>query len=93
MEKRLRLSVSKSNRYIYVQLIDDQKGVTLASASTLKAEKGKKRLDQAFIVGEELAKKAVASGIKKVWFDRGKFRYHGRIKALADGARKGGLIF
>jgi len=80
-KKRLRLSVFRSNKYIYGQIIDDEKGETLAAAF------GK----EPFKVGEELAKKALKSGIKKVWLDRKHYRYHGRVKALAEGARKGGL--
>jgi len=82
---RKRLTVSKSNKYIYAQIVDDTKGETLASAKGLKNEAPK--------VGEEIAKKAIAKKVKKVVFDRGDLRYHGHIKALADGARKGGLEF
>ena len=82
-KKRLRLSVFRSHKYIYAQIIDDQQGVTLAAA------KGK----ESFKAGEELAKRAVKKGVKKVWFDRRKYKYHGRVKALAEGARKGGLEF
>lgn len=93
---RARLSVFRSNRYIYAQVIDDQKNVTLISESDLKsggkAEKAANK-DSAYLVGENLAKKAVKKGIKKVVFDRSGYKYHGRIKALADGARKGGLDF
>lgn len=90
----IRLSVFKSNVHIYGQIIDDAKGVTLAAMSDLglKGKKGKKT-EIAFAVGEELAKKAVAKKIKKVVFDRNGFAYHGRVKALAEGARKGGLVF
>ncbi len=89
---RPRLSVFKSGVHIYAQLIDDDKQKTLASASDLKMKNGKK-VETAEKVGEELAKKAVALKIKKATFDRNGFAYHGRIKALADGARKGGLEF
>lgn len=82
-EKRPRLSVFKSNKYIYAQLINDEKGVTLAEAHGLK--------NKAEQIGEELAKSA--SGKKKVTFDRNGFKYHGKVKALAEGARKGGLEF
>lgn len=80
-----RVSVFKSNKYVYAQVIDDEKRVTLASA---KGDKNK-----AEAVGEELAKRAVAKKVKKIVFDRNGFSYHGRIKSLADGARKGGLNF
>ena len=91
-----RLAVFRSNTGIYAQLIDDVKGVTLASASTkdkgVAAQKGKK-VDQSKVVGQEIAKKAVALGVKEIIFDRGGYLYHGRVKALADGAREGGLKF
>ncbi len=98
---RPRLSVFKSGMHIYAQLIDDGKQVTLASASDLKLKGSEgskkdqkiKRTEIAQKVGEELAKKAIAAKIKKVTFDRNGFAYHGRIKALAEGARKGGLEF
>lgn len=80
---RPRLSVFRSNKFIYAQVIDDTKGVTLAAA------KG----NDPSLVGEEIAKKLVAKKVKKVVFDKGSYKYHGGIKALADGARKGGLNF
>lgn len=86
-----RLAVFRSNQYMYAQLIDDTKGVTIASASDQKA-KGTK-MDGAIATGTELAKLASAKGIKTVVFDRGGFRYAGRIKALADAARSAGLVF
>ena len=89
---RPRLSVYKSNIHIYGQLVDDDKQVTLAATSDLKVKTGKKT-EKAEKVGEELAKLAIAKKIKKVTFDRNGFRYHGRVKALAEGARKGGLDF
>lgn len=89
---RPRLSVFKSGIHIYGQLIDDEKGKTLAAMSDLKIKEGKKT-DKAAKVGEDLAKKAIAKKIKKVTFDRNGFKYHGRVKALAEGARKGGLEF
>ena len=89
---RPRLSVYKSTVHIYGQLIDDDKQVTLAAMSDLKVKTGKK-VEKAEKVGEELAKLALAKKIKKVTFDRNGFRYHGRVKALAEGARKGGLEF
>jgi large subunit ribosomal protein L18 len=93
---RPRLTVFRSNSEIYAQLIDDVSGKTLiASSSTEKAtakEKGSK-IEKAKSVGTAIAKKAVEKGIKEVVFDRNGFLYHGRIKALADGAREGGLKF
>lgn len=90
---RLRLTVFRSARHIYAQVIDDTRGVTLAEAnSKVLAPKGNK-VDQAKAVGAALAERALAAGVSKVVFDRGPFRYHGRVKALADGAREGGLAF
>lgn len=93
--KRPRLSVFRSNTHIYGQLIDDEKAVTLASFSDLGlAKAGKmKKTQVAEEVGAGLAKKGIAKKIKKVVFDRNGFFYHGRVKALAEGARKGGLDF
>ena len=91
-----RLSVFRSNADIYAQLIDDQTGTTLASASSrqkdILAQKVAKS-EKSKMVGEQIAKKAVELGIKKVVFDRGGYIYHGRVKAVADGAREGGLDF
>lgn len=89
-----RLSVFRSNKAIYAQLIDDISGQTIASASSqdLKTVKGTK-VEISKTVGQKLAEKAVSSGIKDVVFDRGGYLYHGRIKALAEGAREGGLNF
>ncbi len=87
-----RLSVYKSNRALYAQIIDDDKGVTLASVTTQDL-KGKGLVEKAKAAGAELAKRAGEKGIKKVVFDRGGFIYTGRVKALADGAREGGLQF
>jgi large subunit ribosomal protein L18 len=89
---RPRLSVYKSSVHIYGQLIDDVAQKTLVGTSDLKIKTGKK-VEKAEQVGEELAKLALAKKIKKVTFDRNGFRYHGRVKALAEGARKGGLEF
>lgn len=91
----LRLSVFRSNKRIYAQIINDQKGVTLVSASDydLPNENKVGKTARAAKIGEILAKKAKKLKLKKVVFDRGKFAYHGRIKALADAARKGGLEF
>ena len=88
-----RLSVYKSNKEIYAQLIDDQEGKTLASASsrTLNAKGTKTEISAA--VGKAIAEKAIAAGIESVVFDRNGFVYHGRVKAVADGAREGGLKF
>jgi large subunit ribosomal protein L18 len=87
-----RLAVFRSNRFVIAQLIDDEQGVTLAAASDLKAGKGTK-VERAKEVGIALAKAAEAKKITKVVFDRGGFLYAGRVKALADGAREGGLAF
>jgi large subunit ribosomal protein L18 len=90
---RLRLSVYKSNTNIYAQIIDDVKGITLLASSSIKMEDGQKQTDRAAEVGKQLAEKAVAASLKNVWFDRGKYKFTGRIKALADAARAGGLEF
>ncbi|MBM3281359.1 MAG: 50S ribosomal protein L18 [Candidatus Harrisonbacteria bacterium] len=86
-----RLSVFRSNKYTYAQLIDDSKGITLISGNT-KTEKGKKS-ERALTLGKNLAEKAKKSGIEAVIFDKGSYKYHGRIKSIADGAREGGLKF
>ena len=96
VSKRNRLSVFRSNTHIYAQLIDDIKGVTLASSSsTEKSIKDQKlsKKNTAEIVGKEIAKKIISIGIKDVFFDRGKYKYHGLIKILADSARSEGLNF
>jgi large subunit ribosomal protein L18 len=93
---RPRLSVHRTNKQIYAQIIDDIKGVTLASASSMDKDagiKGGHSVDAASKVGKLIAERAVKAGVKKVQFDRGGFIYHGRIKAIADGAREGGLEF
>jgi large subunit ribosomal protein L18 len=95
---RPRLNVFRSMKEIYAQVIDDIAGNTLVSASTVDQElreqlKGQKRLDQARLVGIALAERAMAKGITEVAFDRGGYKYIGRVKALADGAREGGLKF
>ncbi len=87
-----RLSVYKSNKYISVQLIDDDKAQTLASVHSREV-KGKNMMEKAMLVGESIAEKAKAKKIKEVVFDRGGFIYTGNVKAVADGARKGGLKF
>ena len=93
---RPRMSVFRSNRDIYVQLIDDLAGHTLASASSAIAEIRDQKItksEKAAIVGKNIAEKALAAGINKVVFDRNGYLYHGRIKSLADAAREGGLMF
>ncbi len=92
-EQRPRLSVFKANRHIYSQLIDDATGKTLVSASSQEIKSKGKKSDLAKEVGKLTASKALAKKIKTVKFDRGGFAYHGRIKALAEGAREGGLEF
>ena len=93
--ERPRLSVYRSNKQIYVQVIDDVNGVTIASASSAAKEfdvKGKKT-DIAKEVGKAIGAKVAQAGIKAVVFDRGGYLYHGRVKALAEGSREGGLVF
>ncbi len=91
---RPRLSVFRSLRHIYVQVIDDRKGVTLAASSDKVVDtKGKKPVEIASLVGADVAKKAVSAGITEVVFDRGSYRYHGRVQALAEAAREHGLQF
>ena len=93
--QRPRMSIFRSNREIYCQLIDDLTGTTLVSASSreLTGIEGKNKTDQASEVGKLLAKKATDKNIEMVTFDRAGYLYHGRVKALADGAREGGLKF
>lgn len=96
--ERPRLCVFKSNRYIYAQIIDDDKGHTLCAASTLEKEikeklQSTKDKNAAALVGKVIAERALAKGIKKVVFDRGGYKYHGRVKELADAARQAGLEF
>ena len=89
-----RISVFRSNISIYAQMIDDDRGKTVCEASTLSKEitkKGKKKSEQAFEVGKLIARRALEKGIKEAVFDRNGYRYHGRVKSLADGAREGGL--
>ena len=95
---RPRLSVFRSLSEIYAQLIDDQAGSTLVSASSIDPDlrermKGLKKVEQAKLVGQAVAERAKGKGIKAVVFDRGGFKYTGRVKSLADGAREGGLDF
>jgi large subunit ribosomal protein L18 len=94
---RARLSVFRSGRHIYAQVIKDDDGKTVASASTLdkdlKAKVKNASKDAAILVGKLLAERAVQAGVKEVVFDRGSYMYHGRVKALADAAREAGLSF
>jgi large subunit ribosomal protein L18 len=93
---RARLSVHRSSKHIYAQVIDDLKGATVAAASSLEKDMRAKtgaNIDAAKAVGKLVAQRAVEKGVKDVVFDRGGYRYHGRIKALADAAREGGLKF
>ena len=92
---RPRLSVFRSNKQIYAQVIDDINGVTLVSAASLKVEDAQKvsKLEQAKLIGKEIAEKATKAGIAEVVFDRNGYLYHGRIKSLAEALRKNGLNF
>ena len=93
---RLRLSVHRSSKNISAQLIDDVKGVTIASASTLEKDLGligKNNVEAAAKIGAAIAERAKKAGVEDVYFDRGGFLFHGKIKALADAAREGGLKF
>ena len=95
---RPRLSVFRSSKQIYAQIIDDEKGETLASASSIEKSnrdslKTGANIEAAKVVGKLIAERAAAKGVKEVVFDRGAYMYHGRVKALADGAREGGLQF
>jgi len=96
--ERPRLNVFRSVEHIYVQVIDDMAGKTLASASTLEGEvksqlDGKTKVQAAKLVGQLVAERAKKAGIKQVVFDRGGYQYHGRVQAVADGAREAGLDF
>jgi large subunit ribosomal protein L18 len=95
--ERPRLAVFRSNRYLYAQIVDDAKGHTVAAASTQEEEfrnkKLKNNLEGAKTLGEMMAKRALAKGVKAVVFDRGGYLYHGRIKSFADAAREAGLKF
>lgn len=93
---RPRLSVFRSSQNIYAQVIDDVKGATLASASTVEPDlglKGKRNVDAASKVGKLIAERAKQAGVEEVFFDRGPYLFHGRVKALADAAREAGLKF
>lgn len=96
--ERPRLSIFKSNKHVYLQLINDRENVTITSVSTKSSDlqkdlDGKAGVESAKIVGDALAKAALDHGIKKVVFDRSGYKYHGIVKAAADGAREGGLDF
>lgn len=96
--KRPRLTVFRSNTHIYAQIIDDNKGITIISFNDVGMKLGTKDksltgVQMAEKVGEEIGKRALKKGIAQVVFDRGEYKYHGRVKSLADGARKGGLKF
>ena len=95
--ERPRLSVFRSAKHIYAQLVDDQSGMTIAAASSREAPtpagEGSRKIGQSSAVGRRLAERAKEKGIARACFDRGGYRYHGRIKALADGARSAGLEF
>jgi large subunit ribosomal protein L18 len=96
LPERPRLSVFRSNRHIYAQIIDDVTGITLVSASTMEKDlgvAGKNKSDVAMEVGRVLAERARQKGVEKVVFERGGNLYHGRVKALAEGAREKGLVF
>ena len=88
-----RLNIYRSNKGLFIQLIDDKAGVTLASVSDKEIKKSKDKTDAAKEAGKLIAEKAKKASTKKVIFDRGGFKYHGRVKAVADGAREGGLEF
>jgi large subunit ribosomal protein L18 len=97
-QERPRLNVFRSLENIYAQVINDETGHTLVSASTVDREiakqvEGKSKIESAKVVGQVLAERAKAAGVEQVVFDRGGYRYHGRIAALAEGARAGGLEF
>ena len=96
--ERPRLSVYRSLNHVYAQVIDDSQGVTIASASSLENAiksqmDSKRKVDVAELVGSLVGERAKEKGVNQVVFDRGGYRYHGRVKALADAARKGGLVF
>ena len=96
--ERPRLSVFRSSKQIYAQIIDDEKGVTIVAASSMEKDqraalKTGANIEAAKVVGKLIAERASAKGVKQVVFDRGAYMYHGRVKALAEGAREGGLEF
>ena len=96
--ERLRLNVFRSSAHIYAQVIDDTKGITVAAASSIDTDlreqlTGQKKMDKSAAVGKLVAERAQAKGVTRVVFDRGGYRYHGRIKAVAEAAREAGLDF
>ena len=97
VSSRKRLSVFRSNNHLYAQIINDEQGTTLACASTLEKsfqnKKNKNKKELAEDLGKEIAKRSIKNGIKEVSFDKGKYKYHGIIKILAEAARAGGLDF
>ena len=97
ISSRKRLSIFKSNNHLYVQIINDEEGITLASASTLEKTFKNKKFDNkkkiAEEMGKEIAKRSLEKGVKLVAFDKGRYKYHGIIKILADSARSAGLEF
>ena len=97
ISSRKRLTVFRSNNHLYAQIINDEKGITLASVSSLeksfKNRKNKSRKELAEDLGKEIAKRSIKNGIKEVAFDKGKYKYHGIIKILAEAARASGLVF
>ena len=90
---RPRLAVFRSSKHIYAQVIDDDRGHTLAAATSLEMKRKDTKTDVAKAVGEKIAQSALSAGVTKVVFDRGGYKYHGRVKALADAARSEGLSF
>ena len=97
ISSRKRLSIFRSNNHLYAQIINDEQGITLASVSSLeksfKDKKNKSKKELAEDLGKEIAKRSIKNGIKEVAFDKGKYKYHGIIKILAEAARAGGLDF
>ena len=96
--QRPRVAVYRSLHHIYVQIVDDERGHTVVHASSLDPElrteaRGKNKSEVSELVGQKVAERAVEAGIKQVVFDRGGYKYHGRVRALAEAARKGGLLF
>ena len=96
ISNRNRLTVFRSNNHLYAQIIDDKKGITIASSSSVEKDIKNKNLNRkelAEIIGKEIAKKGITNGVNEVAFDKGKYKYHGLIKILADAARNEGLNF
>jgi len=91
LKDKPRLSVFRSNRHIYAQLINDEKGITLAQASSFEVKEKSKKSEISFKIGKLLGERAKAAGVKRAIFDKGEYKFHGRIKALADGAKEAGL--